>query len=128
MKQIIQIALTTIFAVLILASIALGQEFSFNESGSEADTAELKADEEMMELMYKYDLPLEGEIEETSYERLPSEVKNYLMNSQFSEWTVAQAFKVAEPENDSLAFVIFVEQEGYLEQLTITPNGKLVEN
>lgn len=128
MKQIIQIALTTIFAVLILASIAFGQEFSFNESGSEADTAELKADEEMMELMYKYDLPLEGEIEETSYERLPVGVKNYLMNSQFSEWTVAQAFKVAEPENDSLAFVIFVEQEGYLEQLTITPEGKLVEN
>lgn len=126
MKQIINIALFTVLTILILSVIAIGQDLSYREP--EENTEDNPASEEIMELIYKYDMPdQESSYEAIEFDQLPQEVKSSFKKGPHREKTITRIFEMENGENPS-TYVIFMENKGHLEKFHFNAKGKQVKN
>lgn len=126
-KQLIHIVVFLALTLMLLASIAHGQDTVQNQDNKpDAGIQEQSEDvpEEVMEYAYKYDLPAEEKSHERDFIDLPPKVKSGFNKSKYSHWEIIQVFEVEqEPEN---VFMFLLENDGYVETLHYNARGKLV--
>lgn len=127
MKQVIQIAVFTVLTVLLLTAIAVGQDVTYRDAESETEMPEGAASEEIMELIYKYDMPdQQVAYEEIGFDRLPEGVKNSFRKGPHKAKTITKVFEMANEEKPS-TYVIFMENKGRIEKFHFNEKGKHVE-
>jgi hypothetical protein len=127
-KQILHIILFTTLTLILLSTIAKSQEMTYYRPADAAimgnDTVDLP--EEILEYIYKYDLPAEEKSYEMAFDNLPAIVKNNFIRSKHGSWNVMKVFEV-EQEHENI-FLVIVERTGYVETLRYNPQGKTVKS
>jgi hypothetical protein len=127
-KQILHIILFTTLTLILLSTIAKSQEMTFYRPADADvmgnDTVDLP--EEILEYIYKYDLPAEEKSYEMAFDNLPAIVKKNFIRSKYGSWNVMKVFEV-EQEHENI-FLVIVERTGYVETLRYNPKGKTVKS
>jgi hypothetical protein len=126
-KQIIHIILFTLLTVTLLTTIAQGQEFTYRlpeQANPFEDTGVVH--EEILEYIYKFDLPAEEKTQEMSFDELPSAVKNNYLQSQYESCKVVKVFRVEQKKGNT--FMVLRENNGYIETIHYNARGRQIED
>lgn len=126
-KQIFHILLFTVLSMMLLSSIANGQELTYYNSNESIDDskAETEVSEEILESIYKYDLPAEETTVEMEFDHLPAAIQKNYSKSKYNSWAIVKVFEIKHDPKHS--FIITVEKKGYLKTLHYNYKGDVVE-
>ncbi len=126
-KQIFHIILFTVLSMMLLSSIANGQDLTYYNSNESTDDmkAENEVSEEILESIYKYDLPAEETTIEVGYDHLPKVIQKDFSKSKYSSWAIIKIFEIKQDPKHS--FIITVEKKGYLKTLHYNHKGDIIE-
>jgi len=126
LKTFIQIAVLIAISILLLSAIAAGQDVTYREPESD-EMADNPDSEEIMELIYKYDMPdPEVAYVEIGFDQLPAGVKNSYRKGPHKDKTITKVFEMTNEDRPS-TYIIFMENKGRIEKFHFNEKGKHVD-
>lgn len=110
--------------IILTTTLVKAQDLSFHNTSTSNYSSE-----EIIELIYKYDIEVNDIRKELEVESLPKTIIQSFLKSDYKDCTIAKILEI-EPDQDQLrpTYLIFVENDSVISKLHFLWDGELITN